>query len=76
MRSDAAPRERREQLLVRKSRGLRDRSHAVAQHLPLAKRADKYRHGHLWTCPGCSHQNSPEFLSCRVCETLKWGVAP
>lgn len=31
---------------------------------------------HMWVCPGCAIENSPHYLSCRWCQSLKWGVAP
>lgn len=66
---------RRDQRLVTTRRGLRNRQARVNGTVP-AGTPENPASAHLWACPGCGCQNDPRHLSCRVCETLKWGVAP
>jgi len=65
---------RKDQLLVPKSIVLRIRTGVVNRDLPVEKRA--LEPDHQWGCPGCGTRNDYQYLSCRVCETLRWGVCP
>lgn len=65
---------RKDQLLILKRIGLRPRSSKVNRDLPREKRA--LEPDHQWGCPGCGRRNDYQFLSCRSCETIRWGVCP
>lgn len=70
----AWPRERVWQRLVTQSRGLRARCERVNPEVPGAP--PERLLGHRWGCPGCGLRNDSRHLSCRSCETLRWGVCP
>lgn len=70
---------RKDQRFIRRTCELRGRYHATNGPPALNVKAPRQATGsnrHMWACPGCGMEVGPEFMSCRSCETLKWGVCP